>query len=427
MGYWPQGMPPGYTTARATYLDELAAANLPSDIDGLIHANLHVSKFTGFVWYVDAGIGTSGDGTDPHLAFKTIKEGTTAASAGDRIRVKTGTYDEDGLDLKLPGLELCGDIGTLIVNTEPGTCLTISGNACLVSGIKVKQAGQVGFAITGAGCALFDLIAEDCTIPYDIDGANTLMVRCQDVNGTITGYDISSAENLLYLCNSMAGGGNSRGFYLSHTNAHQNMLYQCLSLGNGTAGYETVVGADYNAFAYCTSGGGDGARVDAGSRNTWPNFAFENHPHTIQTFTGGGGGSTELFRIYGIVEIMFIYGIVETDLSADVDNISLDIFPDGGSLVPLATLVDSASAPAGSIFVKATDAGDPLVLKSSVVPFVLEQSTWRSPFVNSIIGEQGDGTDTHIRSTYSGVATSGAIDWHIEWRPLSDDGFVAIA
>ena len=36
MAYPPQGMPPGYTQARAVYLDELAAANLPSNIDDLL-------------------------------------------------------------------------------------------------------------------------------------------------------------------------------------------------------------------------------------------------------------------------------------------------------------------------------------------------------------------------------------------------------
>ena len=388
----------------------------------------HIHKFTGDIWYVDGGITASGIGTSPASAFKTIGEGIAAGAAGDRIITKAGTYDEHGLDLDHDGMELIGEIGTLIINTNPGTCLTVSGNSCLVKGIKVKQATQVGFAVTGAGCELIDCISEDNTIAYDLDGAETILLRCQDVNATVTGYDISSEENLLHFCNTIAGGGGtSRGFYLSHTNAHENVLYQCISLGNGTAGFEAVVGADYNAFADCISGGGDGARVDAGTHNTWPNFTFENRLRKLLTFAGGGGTSAELFRVYGIVEINYIYGIVETNLSADVDNVSLDVFPDSGSLVPLTTLVDSASAVKGSLFVKATDASDPLVLISGAVPFVQENTNWRAPFVNTIIGEQGDGTDTHIRCTYSGTGTSGAIYWHIEWRPLSDGGYIAVA
>jgi len=148
--------------------------------------------------------------------------------------------------------------------------------------------------------------------------------------------------------------------------------------------------------------------------------------HVTQTFASGGGASTNLFRVYGIIKMMFIYGIVETNLSADVDNLSLDVYPQGGSLVPLATLVDSASALAGSMFLKQTDVGDPLVLKSAAVPFIAEAAGWRSPFISTIVGAKGDGTATYIRSTYSGTATSGAIDWHIEWRPLSDDGNVIV-
>ena len=148
--------------------------------------------------------------------------------------------------------------------------------------------------------------------------------------------------------------------------------------------------------------------------------------HTIQTFAGGGGSSTNLFKVEGIIKILFMYGIVETVLSADVDNLSLDVFPTGGALVALATLIDSASAAKGSLFVKATDATNALVLKSAAVPFIFENTTFNKLFVTTIIGEQGDGTATHIRSTYSGVATSGAIDWHLEWLPLSDEGNITV-
>lgn len=392
----------------------------------LVASLRHIFQFTGDIWYVDAGIGTSGNGHSPNKAFLTIGEAITASSAGDQIIVKAGTYDENGLDLATVGLELHAEIGVLIVNTNPGTCLLVSGNSCLVVGLKVAQAGQVGFHITGDDCYLVHCHAEGCTVAFDIDGEECQFDFCQDDDATVTGFDISSAENVLYLCKTIADGGASRGFYLSHTNAHKNMLYQCVSIGNGTAGYETVEEADYNVFAYCTSGGGDGARLDLGAFNTWPNFAFDNLLHVLQTFSGGGGGSTNLFRVYGIIEIMFIYGVVKTILNADVDNVSLDVFPSGGTLVPLATLVDSATAPVGSLFVKTTDASNALVLKSGVVPFVLENTNWREPFVNAIIGSQGDLTATYIRSTYSGVATSGAIDWHIEWRPLTDDGFVKV-
>ena len=45
-------------------------------------------------WFVDATVGSSGDGTSLGTAFKTIAEAVAAASAGDTIRVKGGTYRE---------------------------------------------------------------------------------------------------------------------------------------------------------------------------------------------------------------------------------------------------------------------------------------------------------------------------------------------
>ena len=393
----------------------------------------HIRKFGGEIWYVSKSGSDTNSGGHPDDAFLTVGAALTACASGDGINVKAGVYDEASLDLgsgsSKDGVELWCEIGTRISNSGGGggTCLVISGDTCLVSGLVVQEAGQIGFDINGAGTFLTDCISTDNTVAYDIDGVRCTFVRCKDQGATVTGFDIASMENTLYLCNTIADGGTSRGYYLSNAAADRNMLYQCVSAGNTVAGFEAVAATNNNVFAYCTSGGGDGARVDAGVHNTWPNFAFENKIHKIQTFAGGGGGSTELFRVYGIVQIKFIYGIVETNLNADVDNISLDVFPDGGALVALTTSVDSASAIAGSMFVKKSDAGNPLVLHSGAVPFISEDDTKQKPFTETIIGEQGDGTDTHIRSTYSGVATTGAIDWHIEWEPFSDDGFVAIA
>ena len=153
-----------------------------------------------------------------------------------------------------------------------------------------------------------------------------------------------------------------------------------------------------------------------------PGDVRNRHLEAIQTFVGGGGSSANLSRVYGLIEIVDMYGVVAVVLNADVDNISLDVFPAGGALVALAALVDSASAPVGSLFVKQTQAANALILKSAVVPYISEQADWRSPFISTLVGAEGDGTATYIRCTYSGVATNGEIHWHIDWKPESDNG-----
>ena len=43
----------------------------------------NIPKFTGDLWFVDAGAGVSGNGQLPDTAFLTIAEGIAAAAAGD--------------------------------------------------------------------------------------------------------------------------------------------------------------------------------------------------------------------------------------------------------------------------------------------------------------------------------------------------------
>lgn len=267
--------------------------DLAGAIRTLLRGWRHSTSYIGHIWYVDGDIAVSGNGYEPHKAFKTITEGFAAMCAGDRLQVKAGVYDENGLDMDLDGMELICEVGVVIKNTNPGTCLTVSGNTCLVNGLVVNQAGQIGFYVTGGGAFLTDCVASECGVGFDLNGPGSRcsLVRCKDQNCTVTGYDIATQENTLYLCNSIASGGASREYYLSNTAAHRNMLYQCLSLGNGTAGFETVDGADSNAFAWCVSGANDGAPVDDGFNNIWDiqsNDRIDEHESTSPNPDGEG-------------------------------------------------------------------------------------------------------------------------------------------
>lgn len=88
-----------YTLARVKVTDTSGASNTvvvvvrpfqvhPGAWSGLEN---HIHFFTGDIWYVDAGVGASGDGTTPNKAFLTIGEGITAAQDGMQLRLKPET------------------------------------------------------------------------------------------------------------------------------------------------------------------------------------------------------------------------------------------------------------------------------------------------------------------------------------------------
>ena len=252
----------------------------------------HIDKFGGDIWYVSKTGSDSNNGKSPLTPKLTIKATVTASVAGDAISIKAGTYDEIDLVIANAGTELWAEIGVLIANSDAGggTCIQVTGATCRLRGIVVQQSGQIGFDIDGAGCFLEDCTATDATIAFDIDGAQTTLVRCKDQDATVTGFDIATASNLLFLCSSVADATASRGFYLSNAAANKNLLYQCVSTGNTTAGYEVIADCAYNVFTFCTSGGKDGNRVDLGKSTQWAACEFTlPRQHHQEVYPGCGG------------------------------------------------------------------------------------------------------------------------------------------
>jgi len=253
----------------------------------------HIPKFIGDIWYVDSGMAVSGNGTEPSLAFQTITEAITAAVDGDAIVIAAGTYDEGGLVLN-KSLGLWGELGTIITNSTPGTVLTVSADYCHITQIRFTQVGQIGVHITG-GHNVF----EDCpagtapSVGWDIDGGGNWFINCRSGNASITGWDIGANGNKLVDCTALGNLGATRGFYL--TAGMRNELLRCISGSNATAGFETVAAVVYSIIKDCSSGAGDGDRVDAGEFNSWPGFVDrmrrENHEHEYPPPAGEGVAS----------------------------------------------------------------------------------------------------------------------------------------
>jgi len=242
-----------------------------------IHADiLHIPAYAGGIWYVSATGNDANDGDHPASPFLTLGHAiTVAAAAGDRIVVKAGTYVEAGLDMDLAGLELIAEHGTILTSGGAGTCLVVSAGYCSVEGfLLIPGAAQIGLDVQAGGtfASVCDCLAFGCSVGFDIDGLQSELRNCRSIGHTVTGFDINAGYGLYDSCESQ-GGGAVRGYYLSGAGADGNVVDNCQSLGNTTAGFEVVIGADGNCFGGCVSGGGDGARIDAGANNSWPGYS----------------------------------------------------------------------------------------------------------------------------------------------------------
>lgn len=237
----------------------------------------HVPKFTGRIWFVseDHGLDTN-SGRSPDEAFATIGNALNNVAEGDAVTIEAGDYYETGLDVNLIGTEIWGEIGARIYNTT-GIALTVSARDCRVNEVILHGNGQTALLVSGNNCMLQNITIPASGIGCSVTGEGN---RLKDIiinNPTTTGLDISGAFNACH--NVIVSNPNvaTRGFYLSGAGADQNTLVRCSSIGNTIAGFEVVAGANYNMFVNCTSGGGDGIRIDAGTNTVWAFFHPESH------------------------------------------------------------------------------------------------------------------------------------------------------
>jgi len=260
---------------------------LLANLDTLEHITRHIPKYGGENWYVSKNGLDTNSGEQPDDSFLTIGAALAVVAAGDSITVRAGAYAEN-IDLNLDSLELYGEIGAAVQR------LTVSGDSCYVTNIFVSPTATVGVAITGSYCHMEHiLVVGTATIAFDIDGLTAHLQDCRTHSYTVTAFDLNSDACILEDCFAVNVGALTRGFYLSNASADGNLLRNCVSTGNATAGFEVTTGAVYNVFADCVSGTDDGARVDNnGDGNFWPNFVCcterDSHEDTYPYFGGEG-------------------------------------------------------------------------------------------------------------------------------------------
>jgi len=230
-------------------------------------------------YYVNGTTGNDGnDGDAPDVPFATIGKALSSVSAGDHIVIAPGTYSESNLTLSTASVVVFCEPGVIIDSGGASACLTISASSCKISGaIFHPSSASVGLDVqagadyvTVEGCC-----ACKCSVGFDINGDATWLRNCRSIEHSTSGVDVASKYNRIDHCKAVGAGAAVRGFYLSGTGADLNQLLNCTSIGNTTAGFETVSGADQNTFAFCASGGSDGGKVDNGSNNAWSGYAVD--------------------------------------------------------------------------------------------------------------------------------------------------------
>jgi len=252
----------------------------------------HVPKFSGSIWFVDAAqADDTGAGTDPHNAKKTIGAAYALCSAGDAITIKAGTYTEQDIHIALSAIELWCEIG-VIIDPAANTGLIMSGDFCRIKGgLKITPgAGEVGLLASGSESEFDNIKVIGGATGIQITGTGVILNECAVGFPTTTAYSIQGEQTRIRNSNTV-GNTTTRGFYVNNA-VSTGVLSNCTSTGHETAGYQIDASCTDWTIINCSSGGGDGDRVDNGTDNFWAGFMdqmqSEHHEH-IYPFSDGEG------------------------------------------------------------------------------------------------------------------------------------------
>jgi len=401
----------------------------------ILNRTQHLQSFGGNIFYISPYGSDSDDGEHPEEPFLTFAHAWTAMTNGDALTIRAGDYTETGIDLALDDAELWFEIGA-ILKPATGTPLTISGNYCKVQcpggSLRIDPAAnETGVEVTGNWAYLHDIrvpCASTADIGFDITGDGCVLTNCRCSAPLVSAFKIQGDKTKLEDCCTGGNSGDSSiGFWMA--SGDKTRLKNCGSQGHETAGFQVDTSPTNGVIENCYSGGGDGKWTDADSEFVWSKFSYDNNLYATSTLTADGGvGGTgtvyNLFKVTGAIRVFNIIGHVTTEVQdpgATTLNLELgataqvDITAGGG---------DIGGAPVGTTFVRNSVAGDAMVITfPASTPVVLENSNWRDPNTPiTLVAENG--TDTYIELHLGDNPTSGAIHWHIDWEPVTDDGFI---
>jgi len=407
-----------------------------------------IRKFPGNIYYVDAAeADDTADGTTPETAKKTIGAAIGLLVAGDAIVIKAGIYTEINLNLNVANCQLWPEIGT-VIKPASNTALTISASYCKVwcpGGsllIDPDGANTTGMLITGNFCYISDVRVKCdsvADIGFDIGetgtakGSGCVLDNCRSSAPLIAAFKIQGDKVKLEDC-CTGGETTSIGFWVTDS-CDKCRIKNSGSEGHQTSGFQVDAGCTNGVIKDCSSGGGDGRWTDADHAFVWSDFTYDNEIHKVITLTATGGDVASdgkhynLFKVTGAVKVHSIFGVIETLTPGTNSTVNLELYSTNAQ----PDITDSAGAPdlinrcVGTVLSRESVATDPLEMgEPDSTPAVIENTSFRDPRVPVILVKD-DAADTYIQMVLSAALATGKIDWHCQWEPISDNGFLQAA
>lgn len=392
----------------------------------------NIPQSIGTLYYVSNTNGNDGNtGLSPDNAKATIGNAITTCSAGDIIIIEAGTYPEDVV-LNKDSVELWFEIGA-IITAQAGVGLNVSGDYCKIitpdGVLRINPvANGTGVVVSGIWSYLWNIripCASSADVGFDLTGDNIVINNCIANDPLITAFKIQGDAVHLHDCwTSGLAADTSAGYWITN-NADKTRLRECASQGHISGGYVVDSGVTNGEAIRCVSGGGDGLKADPTHAFVWADYSFDDVVH--KTVTYSAGTTHNIFKIIGTVHISKLYGTVETTMESVASLMHLEVFSAGGSVVitKIAGAPDISGLVEKSLLIKGDDAGSILNMASAATPSIVER-VGAEPDAEVIIVAD-DNQDTFIRSNITAALASGVIDWHCEYEPLSNDGFVETA
>ena len=409
----------------------------------------HIPKFGGELWFVKTSGSDTNDGKSPDDAFETIGAAITACSAGDAITVMAGVYTETGLDLNKNNVELWCEIGTVIDGT--GTCLTVSGDNCKINRecdylIVTPVSGQVGVSVTGDNCVFNNVKSNGTSSGNGWNlaggGANLINCRASGIGAGNKAFYVTEKGCKLIDCGT-AGSTTSYGYYFDGIGVSfaNGILDGCTSRGHQSGGFYITTGVSHITLLGCSSGASDGKWRDIDNANVWSDFTFDNILYKKIDFDGNTGDMYQgnvadgthynLFKVTGTVKIFNIFAHVEEIMPAIASVVNLELESDNNSV----DITAAAGAPdldglvVGAVLERIGAVEDPLLLaEPDNACVVIENADYKAPSV-PIILVKDNSADTYIQMVCAAAMNGGGtgkIHWHVEWAPITDDGFIDV-